>query len=263
MIRRYLAAVPFLLLLAQPSLSRAATYQATLQRDEGGLPHVTANDWGGLGYGGAWAIAEDNFCRLADQSVTVRAERSRYFGPDARHLIRTSGANDSNLDSDLFYRQIIRRRVIEKLLRLPPPLGPDQRVKDLVAGWAAGYNAYRRSGELTDPTCAGLPWVKRIRPIDVWRRIYQLVLIASGGRFITGAVAAAPPASTASTPRTATPADAIDVAALRDAVGAVMDPVVGSNVFAVGADGCAPVPAFCSPTRTFPGSERSASGRCT
>ncbi|MFT5483663.1 MAG: acyl-homoserine-lactone acylase, partial [Halieaceae bacterium] len=40
------------------------TYQASVVRTSYGIPHVTASDWGGLGYGYGYAFAQDNYCVL-------------------------------------------------------------------------------------------------------------------------------------------------------------------------------------------------------
>ena len=63
-------------------------------------------------------------------------------------------------------------------------------------GFAAGWNAYlRRTGRdhLPDPRCRGAAWVKPIRPIDLYRRYYQLGLRASGAALLDAMVDAAPP----------------------------------------------------------------------
>ena len=65
-----------------------------------------------------------------------------------------------------------------------------------IRGWAAGYDAYLDKvgvEGIPDPRCRGKAWVKPIEAIDVWRRAYQLSLIASSGNFIGGLVAAEPP----------------------------------------------------------------------
>src|SRR5580698_670184 len=50
--------------------------------DAAGIPHITASNFRSLGYGEAWAFAQDNFCTLANDFVTVNGERSQYFGPN-------------------------------------------------------------------------------------------------------------------------------------------------------------------------------------
>ena len=44
---------------------------------------------------------------MANDYVTVEAQRSQYFGPEGTYFERGSGATVTNLDSDLFYQQII------------------------------------------------------------------------------------------------------------------------------------------------------------
>src|SRR5690606_41698436 len=56
---------------------------ATIERTTYGIPHITADDYAGAGYGHGYAIAEDNLCVLADASITHRRERPPYFRPDA------------------------------------------------------------------------------------------------------------------------------------------------------------------------------------
>lgn len=53
----------------------AATYEADIQRTQFGIPHITAKDYKGLGYGVGYAFAEDNICSLAHEIVvaSVRA----------------------------------------------------------------------------------------------------------------------------------------------------------------------------------------------
>ena len=70
----------------------------------------------------------------------------------------------------------------------------------MVRGYAAGYNAYlRKRGvrNLPDPRCRGKAWVGPITALDLWRRYYQLGLLASSGVFIGDIVATQPPGATA------------------------------------------------------------------
>ena len=56
-----------------PSLSSAQTrYEAEVRRTAFGIAHVKANDYAGIGYGVGYAFAQDNFCMIADEFVTVR-----------------------------------------------------------------------------------------------------------------------------------------------------------------------------------------------
>src|SRR5687767_7130838 len=48
-----------------------------------GVPHVLADDFAGAGAGLGYAFAQSNICEIADRWITVTAQRSKYFGPDA------------------------------------------------------------------------------------------------------------------------------------------------------------------------------------
>ncbi len=56
--------------------------KVTIRRTAYGIPHILADDFAGAGFGLGYAFAEDNFCALADITVTVGGDRSRYFGAD-------------------------------------------------------------------------------------------------------------------------------------------------------------------------------------
>src|SRR5262245_1810352 len=53
---------------------------ADIRYTEYGIPHITAGDFTGLGYGFGYAAATDNVCELAKIYLTVDAQRSRYLG---------------------------------------------------------------------------------------------------------------------------------------------------------------------------------------
>ena len=53
---------------------------ALVQRTTHGVVHVSAPDFETLAYGVAYAHAQDNVCQTAQQLVTVRGQRARWFG---------------------------------------------------------------------------------------------------------------------------------------------------------------------------------------
>jgi acyl-homoserine-lactone acylase len=174
----------------------AAGPRATIQRTAYGVPHILATSWQGLGYGYGYALAQDNFCVLADTYMTVSGERSRYLGPDGSYKFRGNSTEPNNLNSDFFYQRIIDARTIEKLLAEPPPLGPEPQVRQTVRGYVEGYNRYLADtgvDKIPDPTCRSKPWVRPITEIDAYRRFYSLALLASGGVAIDGIGSAQPP----------------------------------------------------------------------
>ena len=74
---------------------------AEVRRTSYGIPHIIANDEKGLGYGVGYAYAQDNFCVLADEIVTVNGDRSRYFGASAANIYQRN-----NLRMDFYFKLI-------------------------------------------------------------------------------------------------------------------------------------------------------------
>jgi acyl-homoserine-lactone acylase len=164
--------------------------QATIRRDDHGIPNIIGDNFADVGFGYGFALAEDNICEIAESYVTARGERSRYsgegvqgsFGPDGSYLQRGNGFSANNLDSDFFYQRIIDDHTVEQLLAQPPPEGPVKEIRDGVRGYVAGYNKYLAEtgvDNLPDPRCRGAAWVKPITEMDAYRRFYQLALLAS------------------------------------------------------------------------------------
>ncbi|MFI8825433.1 penicillin acylase family protein [Streptomyces sp. NPDC053431] len=169
---------------------------AVIRYTEYGIPHIVAGDYAGLGFGTGWAQAADQVCVLADGFLTVNGERSRYFGADAAPDGSLSSAT-KNLSSDLFFRGVKDAGTVEALLATPAPAGPSRQLKDLMRGWAAGYNAWLRRNRVTDPACAGADWVRPVTALDVARRGWAVSVLGGQGRGVDGITAARPPAGPA------------------------------------------------------------------
>ncbi|MER5782962.1 penicillin acylase family protein [Streptomyces mobaraensis] len=167
---------------------------AVIRYTEYGVPHILADDYADLGFGDGWAQAVDAVCTLADGFVTVRGERARYFGPDATPDRSFSEAS-TNLSSDLFFRGVRDARTVEKLLDRPAPEGPSRQTKELIRGWAAGYNAWLRQHKVTDPACRGKDWVRPVTATDVARRGYALTVLGGQGALADAITEARPPAA--------------------------------------------------------------------
>ncbi|WP_405889575.1 acylase [Streptomyces sp. NBC_00210] len=165
---------------------------AVIRYTEYGIPHIVAKDYASLGFGTGWAQAADQVCVLANGFVTVRGERSRYFGPDAAPDGSLSSAT-KNLSSDLYFRGIRDAGTVEKLLATPAPAGPGRQVKELMRGWAAGYNAWLKQRPITDPACKNADWVGPVTTLDVARRGFAVSVLGGQGRGIDGITAAQPP----------------------------------------------------------------------
>jgi hypothetical protein len=61
--------------LLAASAAAAAQYEAAITRTTFGIPHIKAQDFGGLGFGVAYAEAQDNICLMADAYVSAAGKR--------------------------------------------------------------------------------------------------------------------------------------------------------------------------------------------
>src|SRR5690554_4987075 len=151
-------------------------FSATIERTTYGIPHITADDYAGAGYGHGYAIAEDNLCVLADAFITYRGERSQYFGPDAPASLASTFGSPPNLEADFFFRFIVNDEAVTRFRD-----DQTQDVRDLVSGFTAGYNRYVReilddghAGRHAD--CRNQPWLAEISEDDLMRRLIALNL---------------------------------------------------------------------------------------
>lgn len=160
---------------------------AEVARTSYGVAHVKASDFRGLGYGLAYAYAEDNVCMFADTLLTVRGERSRYFGPTARATEAVNGeygaaidyVNLNNQDSDFFFKGYLD---IEQLKAGYAAGGAEPR--ELLAGYVSGYNRYLADNAGKYPAaCNHAAWVKPITIEDMYLVLAEKALHASGEVF--------------------------------------------------------------------------------
>ena len=214
--------------------------KAKITRNKQGIPTIEADSYKDLGFGYGYAFASDDICVIADTYLTGNAERSKWFGPDAK-----SPEGFSNLDSDLFFQRLKDRGTIEEVYSRKPPVGPEPEVKQVIKGYVAGYNRYlKKTGvaNIPDPTCAGQPWVRPITKMDVYQRFYELTEYASGGVAIDGIAEAQPPAvapkrdydADAAAAEAISPEESAQAADLADALDMSED--TGSNGWGIGSD---------------------------
>lgn len=180
----------------------AATYRAEIRRTTMGVPHIKAPDWGGAGYGYGYAQAQDDLCTIANSMLTFRGERSRHFGADATIPFQGTIGQPRNLDADFYHRHVLNDAVMQRLIAAQP-----DKLKQLVAGFAAGYNRYVREIKAgAEPSahaaCRNEAWVVPISDTDVFRRLYAAHFAAGYSNFVAPIANATPPA--AASPATAT-----------------------------------------------------------
>ncbi len=171
-----------------PLLAQSTSYNAEVRRTTYGVAHVKAADYGSIGYGVGYAFAQDNFCMMADEFVTVRGERSKYFGETG-----TTPYQVNNLQADFYYTLYNSD---------PAPLtaglnSMSAQMRAAFRGWAAGYNRYLRdTGVANLPApCTNAAWVRPIDEVDMMRLVRRYLLEASTNNFISGMIAAKPPAA--------------------------------------------------------------------
>lgn len=210
-----------------------------VRRTAYGIPHIWATSYEGAGEGYGYSFAQDDLCTMANDYITVDAQRSRFFGPNATYLQGGNGVTVSNIDSDFFWQQIIDSKVIDKLLARPVPFGPSQSIRQLVAGYVKGYNRYLASvggsRGVPDARCRGQAWVRPITVNDVWRRFYQLIELASGDVAIQGIAEATPPTPSLSLGTLLSPAETAKLLGERLPEGGIG--AIGSNAVAIGKAG--------------------------
>ena len=215
----------------------AAAYSATIDRTKHGIPHITARNFGGLGFGSGYAAAETSICTLADTVLTAKAQRSRWFGPNRRYNDQVT-LEASNLQVDAFVTDLRNRRIVEELLA-DRDRGPGRQARRMVRGYVAGVNRYLADvgpKGVGDPACRGARYLKqKARPIDLWYGVYLANMLASSGVFVKEIVDADPPSP--DDPGAPNPAaSAVDRDALLTGLGRDPEAPFGSNATAVGGD---------------------------
>ncbi len=154
-------------------------YSAEIRRTTNGIPHITAADMGGLGFGEGYAFAQDHLCSLADQVIKARGERAKYFGP---------GENNRHLNSDVTMKAIGLYEQAKTMLQAMPQ---DQR--DQIEGYVAGYNQYLRevTANGVGGWCKGKDWVFELTAVDVLA--YNQSVVVTSTQFADMIATATPP----------------------------------------------------------------------
>ncbi len=176
-------------------------YEAEIRRTSYGIPHITASNAKGLGFGAGYAFAQDNFCVLADKIVQVNGERAKHFGADALASLGSSPVPSiKSLDSDFFYKLQYDKTSMAALWA-----NATQESKDMAAGYAEGVNRWLQETGVANlpPDCRNGSWVRPITAADLYAWWSSITTI-SGSQAFAQAIAdgyqqpAAAPAPTAS-----------------------------------------------------------------
>lgn len=152
-------------------------FTATIVRTELGIPHITANDFGSLGYGTGYAYAQDNFCVLMREIVRSNGQTARYFGEE-----------EGNLNEDYVYTffnndDYIRNEFIA---------AASEELQQAIRGYAAGMNRYlEETGVDNLPEgpegCRGAEWVRPVTNLDLGK-VYRTLIVRAGIGAVSGPV---------------------------------------------------------------------------
>jgi len=163
------------------------TTAAEIRRTSYGIPHIISKTEKGLGYGIGYAYAQDNFCVLADEIVTINGERSRWFGPDGTNIYGLK-----NLTGDFYFKLINDDAAADDTWNKQ-----SAELKAVFEGYVLGVNRYLKEKGVANlaADCKGQPWVRPITERDLMRLARRLAVQYSGFGFIDAMYAAQPPAT--------------------------------------------------------------------
>ncbi|MEO9703138.1 penicillin acylase family protein, partial [Marinobacter alexandrii] len=176
-----------------------------LRRTSFGIPHIKADNFAGMGYAYGYAQAEDNLCLIAEDTLTIRGLRSRYFGADGTYRIPSNGAETNNLNADFFWRVTATEDAIRPLRE-----NSDPEAVAASAGYVAGFNRYRaeiQAGQHPGrhQRCRDADWLFALEESDMYRRYLRLAVLASSSVFVEGIANAQPPVSDGTAPMVSAP----------------------------------------------------------
>ena len=190
-----------------------AQYQAEVIRTEYGIAHITADSYGGLGYGEAYAAAEDHVCNMALALAQSRGESALALGMDA------TSANAA-------------RDIVVKALNIPgraatalAEQNPD--IREWLQGYAAGYNDFLAANpDGVGSWCDTADWVRAATAEEFMAQ--YLMLLQTLPRAAQAITAAAP----------VQPQDQLEVAVAQISLAATLSELelsgMGSNAWALG-----------------------------
>lgn len=192
-----------------------------------GVPQVTARNHEDLGFGYGYAMAQDRICGLANHVLSLRGERSRWYGAEGRTM--AGFLTTSNLSSDLFFRVQLSDDLVKAAIG---ELKPETR--DLTRGFVAGINRYVETLRASQrkALCAGKP-VPTFVEADIVR---VMMSIGNTGKArylvpaaeLSGSVWKNADAASRAVPRDADPVALAEYAKLRKGM--------GSNAWVYGGD---------------------------
>lgn len=196
-------------------LGQKGTYDATIRRGAGGVPHITADTLANVSFGQGWASGEDRTCDLADQVLKINGERAKWLG---------AGEDNANVESDVAWRAIGIRDVAGQDWKTAA-----KQTRELITAYADGWNSHLAEvgADGISDWCAGKEWVRPVKPVEVYAYARSIALQGSGGAVSSLLPTAQPPS--AAKPASFTPPTPSKPSR-------APEPTIASNGWAIGAD---------------------------
>jgi len=165
--KRVLFGITIFALLCLATPAHSDKYRVDIKRTQYGIPHVTANDWGSLGFGYGYAFAQDNYCTLLRGIIAARGESARWFGeeegdPDSDFILTWLNGDEAKM----------RREWVDVQPR---------HIQELVKGYADGLNRYVDDVGIAHlpQDCRSGPWVSTVTDVDILRFLRKLAMQGS------------------------------------------------------------------------------------
>jgi acyl-homoserine-lactone acylase len=166
-----------------------------IDRTTYGIAHVTASDYEGIGYGVAYAHAQDNLCLTAEHLLTLRGDRTRFLGAQGAGEIGLGHLPNPKVD--LFIRAHMDDAALARAASTSNP-----EVQASMRGYVAGYNRYLQdaiAAGTVPESCRGKPWLQPMTTSDMLRGAEQAMILGGLGAFADAVLAAEAPSPTAKT----------------------------------------------------------------
>src|SRR5690606_21868260 len=168
------------------TVPQPAARSVEVQRTAHGVAHISAPDYESLAYGVAYAHAQDNVCQTADQLVTIRGERSRWFGADGEALLGLRVLPNEQID--VFVRSHMDDAGLARAFAATSP-----EAQAVSTGYVDGYNRFLRDHAASLPApCAGAPWVRPMTMAD-YLRLQEVSMVQLGAALFADAIFGASP----------------------------------------------------------------------
>ena len=175
----FLGTIYFSMVACKPAVNEPLRYEVEVTRTDFGIPHIKAADYGSLGYGEAYASAQDHVCNMALALMSTKGESAEYLG---------AGHKSNYVHSDIVMKALNMPDKGRQALNAQP-----EKVKEWIAGYAAGYNRYLKDANgKFESWCDQAPWV---RPATAEEFMTQYVASVYTITRMSGAVVAAQPPS--------------------------------------------------------------------